>query len=94
MPRKSSFQKLLDFLDRLEHEGLWYRLDHFRPETICVCVDVPGERWEVEFFADGHIEFERFRSVNGIEPDGELEKHLKLHTEDYENDDGTNNTQS
>ncbi len=81
MSRKNSFQKLLDFLDRLEDEGLWYRLDHFRPETICVCVDVPGERWEVEFFADGHIEFERFRSSGDIEDESVLEQVMKLYTE-------------
>jgi len=27
---------------------------------------VPGEHWEIEFFQDGHIEVERFRS------DGEI----------------------
>lgn len=82
MSRKSSFQKLLDFLARLEDEGLWFRLTHSRTETICVFIDVPGERWEVEFFADGHIEFERFRSEGDIEDESVLEKFLKLYTEE------------
>jgi hypothetical protein len=31
-----------------------------------VLVTVPGERWEVEFFADGSIEVERFISNGEI----------------------------
>jgi hypothetical protein len=79
MPHKSSFQKLLDFLARLEDEGLWFRLTHSRSETICVFIDVPGEQWEVEFFADGHIEFERFRSSGDIEDEIVLEKFMKMY---------------
>ncbi|MBI5928510.1 MAG: hypothetical protein HY862_04335 [Chloroflexi bacterium] len=92
MSRKNSFQKLLDFVGRLEKEGLSYRLDRFRPETICVCVDVPGERWEVEFFTDGHIEFERFISSGELVGETELEKELEL-LETYESNDDDNNTQ-
>lgn len=33
-----------------------------RPEAIMVSVAVPGERWEIEFFDDGHVELERFVS--------------------------------
>jgi hypothetical protein len=55
------FAKLLRFLDRLEESGLQYFLGHFR-ETINVLVTTPSARWEVEFFADGHIEVEVFRS--------------------------------
>lgn len=29
-------------------------------------IAVPTERWEVEVFADGHVEFERFASVGEI----------------------------
>jgi hypothetical protein len=31
-----------------------------------VTVAIPGERWEVEFFANCTIEIERFKSTNGI----------------------------
>lgn len=93
MPRKNSFQKLLDFLSRLEQEGLWYRLEYIRSETICVCVVVPGEHWEVEFFADGHILFERFISLGEIGDEAALEKHLKLF-EEYEKEHDSDNTQS
>lgn len=31
-----------------------------------VHVTVPGERWEIEYFADGHVEIEIFR----VAPEG------------------------
>lgn len=32
-----------------------------------VCIDVPGERWEVEFFVNGDVEVERFLTQGAIE---------------------------
>ena len=60
-------QTLLDFLDELERHHLHFKLERHRSETIMVLVNVPGERWEVEFFGDGEIEVEVFRSSeNGV----------------------------
>ena len=68
----NAFQQLLDFLLRLEQARIHYSLAHFRAETVAVEVVVPGERWEIEFFADGAVEVEVFSSVgpNGIELQG------------------------
>ena len=60
------FRKLLAFLDQLDQEKVWYRLEHVR-DSIMVTVSIPGERWEVEFFEDGTVEVERFRSSGKIE---------------------------
>lgn len=60
--------KLLTFLARLEQAHLAYRLEHIR-DSIMVEVAVPGERWEVEYFEDGHIEIERFISSGEISND-------------------------
>lgn len=60
---ENTFARLLEFLERLEGAHLRYTLAHGRPETIAVEVAVPGERWEVEFFADGAVEVEVFSSV-------------------------------
>jgi hypothetical protein len=65
-----SLQKLLDFLDQLEQRKIHFTLGRSRSEAIMVRVDVPGERWEVEFFADRHVEVEVFRSGG---PDSDLE---------------------
>ena len=65
--------KLLDFLDTLEEKNIYYRLNKVR-DAIMVEIAVPGERWEVEFFADGHIETEKFISGAVITDESVLEK--------------------
>jgi hypothetical protein len=57
---------LFDFLARLDLAHLRYRLTRDREETVMVEVFVPGDRWEVEFFADGAVEVERFTSTGDI----------------------------
>ncbi|MHC5536743.1 hypothetical protein ACYOEI_00535 [Singulisphaera rosea] len=59
-------QKLLDFLSDLDQHKIYFNLTRVRPEAIMVEVAVPGERWEVEFFADGHLEVEIFGHSFGI----------------------------
>jgi hypothetical protein len=54
---------LLSFLLQLQNHRLHYTLEHNRGEAIMVLIAVPGQRWEVEFFADGHVEIERFVST-------------------------------
>ena len=58
-------EQLLAFLNRLEEAKIHYRLNKVR-DAVMVEVAVPGERWEIEFFEDGHTEVERFVS------DGEI----------------------
>ena len=65
-------RKLLTFLDQLEQDKVWYRLEHVR-DSVMVLVAIPGERWEVEFFDDGSIEVERFRSSGEIEGEDALD---------------------
>jgi hypothetical protein len=67
------FKRLLDFIRRLDEVGLSHRLKSVRPESVCVEVDVPGERWEVEFMEYGGIEIERFRSDGEISDESAIE---------------------
>ncbi len=60
------FAKLLAFLDRLEADNIDYTLTRNRDEALMVLIAVPGERWEVEFFADGSVEVEKFVSQGEI----------------------------
>jgi hypothetical protein len=62
----NSLEKLLDFLGRLDAARIHYRLERNRDDALMVLAAVPGERWEVEFFADGHVEVEVFRSADGV----------------------------
>ena len=49
-------ETLLTFLSRLKESGIYYTIVNTpfseRCDAIMVEVSVPGERWEVEFFAD------------------------------------------
>jgi hypothetical protein len=53
-------------LDELNQRHVSYQVQIARSDAIMVSVAIPGERWEIEFFDDGHIELERFIS-NGVE---------------------------
>jgi hypothetical protein len=77
-----AFQKLLDFLVKLDDRKIHYTLAHHREEAVMVFVAVPGERWEVEFFADGHVEVEVFKSVgNGLEDASALNRLFDIYGE-------------
>ena len=81
----NSLQQLLDFLCRLEKSKIVFHLQHNRDESIMVLIAVPGERWEVEFFADGSVEVEIFGGskgkVSGRESCEQLARLFDLHGE-------------
>ncbi|NDJ77560.1 MAG: hypothetical protein GYB65_15010 [Chloroflexi bacterium] len=73
---QNPLEKLIGFLFRLREERIYFTLEQTR-EAIMVQVVIPGERWEVEFFADGHVELERFISPGEIEDENDLNRHLE-----------------
>ncbi len=64
----NALQKVFDFLDQLDQRRIHYTLTRARDYALMVTIVVPGEHWEVEFYADGQVEVEIFRS----DPDGML----------------------
>ncbi len=78
--KTNPLQKLLDFLARLDDGKIHHRLSRPRVEAIMVEVAVPGERWEVEFFEDGHVEVEIFESSGGMEGEKALRRLLENHS--------------
>ena len=70
--------KLIAFLNKLEEKNIWYCLKKSMPSSICVLVDVPGERWEIEFFFENGEEcsdiwVEKFRKYGTITGEEELD---------------------
>ena len=53
----NTLKNLIEFLNKLEERKIYYRLNKIR-DSILVEVTVPGQKWEVEFMADGTIEIE------------------------------------
>ena len=66
-----SVSKLINFLDELEARKIFFTLSKIR-DSILVEISVPGEKWEVEFFGDGHLEIERYISTGEIKDESEL----------------------
>lgn len=66
-------KQLIDFLEKLEEKKIYYKLNKVR-DAIMVEVAVPGERWEIEFFANGNIEVEKFVGNGEILDADEIEK--------------------
>ncbi len=66
-------EKLIGFLEKLDEKKIYYKLNKVR-DSIMVEVAIPGERWEVEFFADGNVEVEKFISNAEILDEKELEQ--------------------
>ncbi|HEV2577484.1 MAG TPA: hypothetical protein VGU25_09765 [Acidobacteriaceae bacterium] len=72
MADAASLHKLTSFLERLRDAKIHYRLSDHRPETVMVEIAAPGERWEVEFFVDGHVEVEIFKVDGFMRDEGAL----------------------
>jgi len=69
---------LMDFLKRLDEAHIWYSIEKPLPDSIQVFIDVPGERWEVDFFFENGAEcndiwVEKFKSDGTIFDGDELE---------------------
>ncbi len=62
----TTLETILRFLTELERRKIHYRLEHNRDEALMVRIDVPGQRWEVEFLADGEIWVEVFARSSGV----------------------------
>lgn len=73
--------RVLTFLAQLETHHIWYQLEHVR-DSIIVTMSVPGERWEVEFFEDGQIKTERFRSSGVVAGESVLDELIAQHGSD------------
>ena len=50
--KDDGLQRVLDFLDILEKEGVDYQIDQVRPDAILVFFTLVGVRVEVDFFVD------------------------------------------
>ena len=75
----TKLSKLTKFLDQLDEADLHYTLSSVREGSVLVAVTVPGERWEIEYMADGDVEVELFKSDGEIHDDGLIADLFKRH---------------
>jgi hypothetical protein len=71
--------KLFEFCAALDRLHVYHDLQVVRDQALVVTIAIPGERLEIEFFADGNIEIERFVS-QGVEAasNGQLDQVLQV----------------
>ena len=67
----NKLKDLIFFLDELEERKIYYKLNKVR-DSILVEIAVPGQRWEVEYMADGTIEIEKFISTGEMFNNNEI----------------------
>jgi hypothetical protein len=61
----NSLEQLLEFIARLQASSISYRLDCVR-DAVMVIVPTPSKYFEIEFFADGHIESQTFGPAGDV----------------------------
>lgn len=66
--RLNGIKDLLSFLNDLDKQSIYYRLDHLRDDSIMVSFTLVGLRIELDFF-DDHVEFSYFKGSEGVETD-------------------------
>ncbi len=70
---EAPLSKLTDLLDRLDDQEIRYTLSSIREGAVLVCASLEGERWEIEFMADGDVEVEIFRSNGDLYDESALD---------------------
>lgn len=72
-----TYRDILSLLQRLKVAKIAHRMAQCRDDAIMIEVDVPGERWEIEFVDyddEVHIEIERFRNNGKMYDESMLEE--------------------
>jgi hypothetical protein len=71
-------QKLMDFINQLEAQSLYYSMTSVRSDAILVEVHKPGTgmRYEIEFFTNGQVMAEIFQSHGTLSGDEALARVL------------------
>ncbi|MEV5029515.1 hypothetical protein [Paenibacillus sp. LPE1-1-1.1] len=73
----AGLRELITFLNKLEDNNIFYKLNKVRNEAIMVEVAIPGQRWEIEFLEDGTVEVEKFINDGDFYDVKELESLFK-----------------
>jgi hypothetical protein len=74
---KAPRHSIYEWMSKLKEANIHFTLATFRDDALMLQISVPGERWEVEFFRDGTVEIERFRSDGKIEGANALKELLR-----------------
>lgn len=65
--------KIYEIIGKLKRANIHFYIASHRDDAIMLIASVPGQRWEIEIFADQSIEIEVFTSNGEIEGESSLE---------------------
>jgi hypothetical protein len=71
-----------ELIARLNAARVFYTISSIRDGALLIDAALPGERWEIEVFEDGHVEIERFRSTGEIDDETALAELFARSSED------------
>jgi hypothetical protein len=55
-----------ELIAQLTASKIHFTMTSVREDAIMFLITVPGERWEVEVYPDGHLEIETFGNSSGV----------------------------
>jgi len=55
-----------EIIARLNAARIFHTISSIREGALLIDAALPGERWEIEVFEDGHVEIERYCSTGEI----------------------------
>ncbi len=56
-----------ELITQLQVAKIHFSMTTVRENVVMFNIVVPGERWEVEVYPDGHLDIETFRSTGGVQ---------------------------
>lgn len=74
--------KLRDFLERLSEHGVWYTLHYVRYGAVTVISYSPIGYWHFDFFPDGSVNVEIYRSDGVVHGEDKLEDFFETWRDD------------
>ena len=78
------WERLMEFLQRLQDAEMAYELKHSRDDAVSVWVDAVTEKWEVDFVTDGSIDVEVFASDGSVHDEDALDELFERALEEEE----------
>jgi hypothetical protein len=63
---ESQLTRVLELLNRLEAAKIHFRLAYNQEDAITIEIAVPGQRWEIDCYANGRKDVEVFKSDGSI----------------------------
>jgi len=79
--KTEAYDVIMRIRRELDEAQIYYTLSDYLADAISISAVVPGERWEIDVFADGDVYFERFRSSGKIDDEKALADSIREYAE-------------